>query len=230
MADEGVAYALIGHPFAQVRAALTDAGNWCDILTLHLNVKGCRASDARIALYLGKKTPQSLEDASRLAFTFSASASGQDYLQVQLAAQEGPMGTSDYRITLEAAPMDEQRTLLRFSYAYSFGVRGRLAMSGYLSTIGASKIGFTVTGTSNGQPVYVKGVRGVVERNTMRYYLAIQTWMDALDLPADQRLEKRLAAWFEATERYAPQLHELERAEYLDMKRAEFARQRSQPG
>jgi hypothetical protein len=35
---EGVAYALIGHPFSQVRAALTDAGNWCDILTLHLNV------------------------------------------------------------------------------------------------------------------------------------------------------------------------------------------------
>ena len=41
--------------------------------------------------------------------------------------------------------------------------------------------------------------------------------------PARQR-EQRLATWFDATEQYALQLHELDRNDYLAMKRNEFRR------
>jgi len=106
----------------------------------------------------------------------------------------------------------------------------RIAMQSYLATIGRNKVGFSVTGrTADSQPVYMGGMRGVVERNTMRYYLAIETYLGALSVPASQQVEKRLNAWHAGVERYPVQLHELERDEYLAMKRKEIRRQQ-QPG
>ena len=64
----------------------------------------------------------------------------------------------------------------------------------------------------------------MVERNTMRYFLAIEASLDALAAPAGQRTEKRIREWFTATERYARQLHEMDADEYLAMKRREYAR------
>ncbi len=64
-------------------------------------------------------------------------------------------------------------------------------------------------------------MRGVVERNTMRYYLAIEAYLGALTTPVPQQLEKRLNDWYSGIERYPLQLHEIERSEYLAMKRSE---------
>lgn len=76
-------------------------------------------------------------------------------------------------------------------------------------------------------PAYIGGVRGLIERNTMRYYLAIDSFIGAeRALPAAQ-FESRLQNWFTATERYPQQLHEMDRGEYLDMKRAEYLRQQT---
>ena len=55
----------------------------------------------------------------------------------------------------------------------------------------------------------------------MRYYLAIEAYLGALSLPAAQQLDKRLNDWHSGVERYPVQLHELDRADYLDMKRKE---------
>jgi hypothetical protein len=70
-------------------------------------------------------------------------------------------------------------------------------------------------------------MRGLVERNTMRYYLAIEAFLGALSSPPQARLEKSLHDWFSAIERYPRQLHELEQSEYLDMKRKEYLRQQA---
>ena len=89
-------------------------------------------------------------------------------------------------------------------------------------------MGFTVTGTqADGQPLHIGGTRGVVERNTMRYYLAIEVFLGALSAPPQVRFEKRLRDWFAAAERYPRQLHEMEQGEYLDMKRKEHLRQQA---
>ena len=68
-------------------------------------------------------------------------------------------------------------------------------------------------------------MRGMVERNAMRYYLAVESFLGALAVPEPERTEKRLRDWYEATEQYARQLHDLERHEYLKMKRDEVVRQ-----
>ncbi len=68
-------------------------------------------------------------------------------------------------------------------------------------------------------------MRGLVERNTMRYYLAIEAYLGALSMPPAARLEKRLRDWFASIESYPRQLHEMDENQYLKMKRREFLRQ-----
>ena len=101
-------------------------------------------------------------------------------------------------------------------------------MQGYLATIGSAKVGFTSLGQqTGGQPDYIGGVRGVVERNTMRYYLAIDSYLAALNQPPAQQLNARFERWFDATEKYPMQLHEIDRDSYLSMKKSEYQRQQT---
>jgi len=173
-----------------------------------------------------KKNDQPIEQTYEVAFDYRVAAQGADYLQVRLNAENGPLGTKDYRIVLEAVPLDAARTFLHLAYSYGYGFAARVAMKGYLATIGSGKVGFSVTGKdADGKPQYVGGVRGVVERNTMRYYLAIDAYLDSLAAPKGEQQDKRLRDWFAATERYARQLHELNEDEYLTMKKKEVARQ-----
>ena len=71
----------------------------------------------------------------------------------------------------------------------------------------------------------MEGVRGTIERNTMRYYLALQAVLETRDLPPDDRFEASIRSWFALTERYRPQLYEMEREEYLQAKRREHINQ-----
>ncbi len=226
---KGDIHARVNYPFAAVRAALSTPQHWCDILILHLNTKYCRAATANNAdvlnVSIGKKHDQPLDQAYRVVFDWRVSAQGPDYLQITLSADKGPLSTSNYRIVLEAIPLEGERTFIHLSYAYDYGLAGRLAMQAYLGTIGRDKVGFTLTGKDNGSPSHIGGLRGVVERNTMRYYLAIEAYLGALSAPPRARLEKRLHDWFAASERYPRQLHEIKRNEYLEMKRREYQRQ-----
>ena len=111
---------------------------------------------------------------------------------------------------------------LHMGYAFSYGGASNLAMRVYLNTVARDKVGFTRLPPAD-RPV--GGMRGVFERNTMRYYLAIESYLASLQLPPQQQLEHRLGAWFDATEKFSRQLHELERDEYLRMKRNEVRRQ-----
>ncbi len=230
---KGDIYALVSHPFAAVGTALSSADNWCDILLLHLNTKYCRASTSGegsvLNVSIGKKYDQPLDEAYRVTFDYRVAAQAPNYLQVRLNADKGPLSTRNYRIVLEAIPLENGRTFIHLSYSYAYGLVGRMAMKVYLGTTGKDKVGFTDAGTQpDGQPLYIRGMRGVVERNTMRYYLAIEAFLAALSEPPQAQLEKRLHDWFAAIERYPRQLHELELGEYLGMKRKEHLRHQAE--
>ena len=229
---QGDVLAVINFPFATVKAGLNSPDHWCDVMILHINTKYCRASTGPagtfLRVHIGRKTPEALADSVGVDFSYRAAAASDEYLDIFLSATQGPMGTSDYRIRLEAVPLPGDRTFLHLSYAYCTSLVGRLAMETYLATLGSEKVGFTVTGTqADGQTEFIGGVRAVVERNTMRYYLAIDAFLEAEKAAPAERLERRLQNWFTATESYPRQLHEMDRASYLEMKRAEVARQNS---
>jgi hypothetical protein len=216
----GDIHAELSHPFRAVSEALGRRQNWCQILILHPNVKKCAIDDdagRSIGIAVGSgEVP--------MEFGFRVAAATADYLRVELGAASGPLGTSDYRLMLEAAPLDDRRTLVHFAYSYAYGAQARLAMQAYLGTLGRGKEGFTIAGRdSDGRPVRIDGLRGALERNAMRYHLAIDAFLDSLGAPPPQRPERALQAWLAAISRY-PQLHEEEG--YAERKRAEIQRQR----
>ena len=228
----GHAYAVLDSSFSTFSATFASPARWCDVLILHLNTKYCRAqadtSPTTIKMNIGKKTEQKLQESFALTFAHRLVTASQTYLAVQLNANEGPLGTNNYRIELQAVPLAAGKTFVHFRYSYGYGVSSRLAMQAYLSTVGSGKIGFTQT--AQGQKTsYVGGVRGAVERNTMRYYLAIEAYLASLNQSMAQQLDSRLQYWFDATEEYAQQLHEIEKSAYLNMKISEYRRQQKDP-
>lgn len=237
-AVSGDVHALIDSPFDVTSAALANPADWCDILLLHINTKICRASTGAggtvLSVRIGSKHDEPIAEASRVEFAYRVPIRNPAHLLVRLDSAEGPMGTRDYRIVLEAIPLEGGRTFIHLGYSYGYDLFGRLAMGTYLATAGRDKVGFTPVGAhfkaGSGPPGLVGGVRGVMERNTMRYYLAIEAFLGALAAPPQARFEKRIRDWFAASERYPLQLHELGRAEYLGLKRAENLRQQAAPG
>ena len=222
--QQGDIYAILEMPFREVAPALQDDNGWCAILILPPNVKHCESHRA-LALYVARKPQNRLEDAYRVELRYELAAATAEYLRVALSAPTGPFGTKDYRIRLEAAPLDARRTFVHLSYSYGLGMAARIAMQGYFATSGRDKVGFTVVDRlPDGRPVYVDGARGLVERNAMRYYLAVEAYLQSLGTPPAERLETRLRDWYAAVERY-PQLDEdVNREEYLRMKRREAGR------
>ncbi|HET9653615.1 MAG TPA: hypothetical protein VFP36_15555, partial [Usitatibacter sp.] len=221
---KGEVYAVVNHSFAQVRDTLSRPASWCEVMLLPFNTKGCAADADSLHVYVGRKSDTPIDNAFRIDFRYGLKSLTEDYLHVALDAPTGPVGTHDYRIVLEAAPLEGGRTFLHLSYSYAFGAMSRIAMQTYLSTAGSGKVGFSEETDPQGRAHLVQGVRGVVERNTMRYFLAIGAFLDSLTAPPELRVEKRLRDWFEATERYRRQLHEMDMGEYLSMKLREYAR------
>lgn len=231
-ASQGDVYAVVDYPIAAVSDAFSSAANWCDALILHLNVKYCRpvSRDGRTLLStaIGRNFDQPMSSAYRVEFTFGITASRPDYVDVELKARKGPLDTSNYRISLEAVGLEGERAFVHLRYSYNYGFVGRLATKMYLATSGSDKVGFTVVGDPNDpKPRFIGGVRGAIERNTMRYYPAIDAYLGALATPVSGRFEESLERWFTATELYPRQLREIDRDTYFAMKRSEYLRQQS---
>jgi hypothetical protein len=232
-APRGDAYAVVDYPFATVAAAFATPASWCESLLLHLNVQYCRAGvhDGRpqLSAAVGKKTNQPLDDTHRIDFVYEIAEAGADYTRVELSSVKGPLGTGNYLIALELVALDEQRSFVHIRYSYTQGFITRCAASLYFSTSGRDKVGFTWIQDDDDAPRLGRGIRGALERNTMRYYLAVDVYLHDFASPAPQRFEQSLEHWFDGTERFARQLHEVARDDYLTMKRGQYLRQQGLP-
>ncbi len=222
----GEVFGVVHYPYARLGSALESPASWCGIAPLDPNIKACtfRNTDdqCQLTLYSGRKYYQPPEEVYQLKFRFNLVAGTPEYMGIFLAADKGPLRTTNYRILFEAVPLDGERTFVHFSYAYRNSLLAEMLTGVYFATLGHDKKGFTVVGRDeNGDPEYVGGVRGAVERNAVRYYLALLAYLDTMALPADQRFEKRMNEWFDLTARYPLQLYEMDREQYLADKRRE---------
>jgi hypothetical protein len=223
-------YGIFNHPFSSVLNVLKIPANWCEIVSLHLNVKACTYRDIPgtwgMTLYFGRKVYQSPEDTYHFIFHCRNVKQQQGYIDIVLSADEGPLGTKDHKMRFEAIPLDGGSTFVRVSYDYNYGISLRLAEKIYFATLGLGKVGFTVSGTdTSGNPVYIGGPRGALERNAVRYYFAIQAFMDTLRYPEESRFSMRTSKWYDLTNRYRKQLFEMEKKDYLRFKTEEHKNQ-----
>jgi len=223
-------YGIFDYPFSSVANVLKVPANWCEIVSLHPNIKACTYQESHgswlLDFYVGRKNFQLPQDVSQVLYRYRKVDQGPGYLDVLLNAESGPFGTNDHAMRFEALPLDGNRTFVHVSYEYSDSAALRLAAKAYFASLGRSKVGFTVTGQDNkGNPVYIGGPRGSIERNAVRYYFAIQTIMSTLDSPENRRFDMRISTWYDLTSRYKKQLFDLEKRDYLTFKAAEHKNQ-----
>lgn len=216
---------VIGEPFAQVSEALSHPASWCEFLPLVFNVKSCtlenRGGRTELNLYVGRKFFETPEESVRLDYRFQVPERGKDRLRVILSAPEGAFGTRDYRIELEMRPSGVGKTFLGMASSFRPSLRSKLATQAYLATAGKDKVGFSVEGKQGASPVYAGGLKGIIERNAMRYYLALQAFLATLHLPQEKRFEAQLQSWYDLTAKYPKQLYEMDKPTYLNAKRQE---------
>lgn len=225
---EGDVHAEVAHPFADVAAAFKSAKTVCALLFMHLNVRACQPSTTAggesLTLVVGPKRAQASDLRHQLDYALRLEVSMPAYLRVALHAPRGPLMTRDYRIVFEAVPIDARRSFVRLGYAYHNTALARFAMEAYLATAGRAKIGFTVVGQDDaGRPVFVQGERAALERNVIRYFLALEAYNSVTAGSPQERMDARLRTWFALTERHPAQLHELSLDEYLQEKHDDLA-------
>ena len=217
-------YGTIKYPFDIVENELQLPTNWCDIILPHSNVRAFTYKKVNdtwlLTLYNVRKFKDPLKKAYQMNFEYRVIAQQPGFFAISLAARKGPFRTKDHQFGLEAIPLDEDRTFIHLRYSYRYSRFGYLLMKSYFSISGAGRIGFSVIGTdSDGNPVYVGGLRGAIEGNVLRYYLTILAYVDTLMIPVEQRFEERMSQWYDLTARYKKQLFEIEKEEYLTYKR-----------
>lgn len=216
----GDLHARIAHPFARVEALLGEPANWCELLTLLPNIRHCRVDGAeRLTVHIARRFDQPLEDTYTVDFSLQMTRIDGQFLQATLDAAQGPVGTSQYRILLRAVPVGTAQSFVHVHYGYSYGLTARLGAHAYLSTRGRHKLGFSVARMdAQGRPELIGGLRGAVERNAMRTYLAIEAFLGAHALAPAERRERSLEAWLDAIEDYPRQLAEADREAYVQAK------------
>lgn len=225
-------YGIFDSPFRSVVNVLQVPANWCDIVSLHPNVKACTyrelPDDWLLTFYIGSKKYQTPEETRQVSYRFQNVVQQPEYLDILLHADAGPFGTEGHRMRFEALPLEGGRTFVHVSYEYSDSMALRLAGKAYFSTLGRDKVGFTVTGRDgNGQNIFIGGPRGAIERNAVRYYFAIQTFMSTLRYSEQGLFNARISQWYDLTARYRKQLYDLDKKDYLAFKTKEHENQKT---
>ncbi|HVT35076.1 MAG TPA: hypothetical protein VHE37_05815 [Nevskiaceae bacterium] len=172
----GEVYARAEYALGELAESLSDPRQWCDLLLLHPNTARCavdgEVDEPKLELEVTRRIDS--PETHHLAFSLRAAASTPAYFGADLAAEHGPMATSDYRIRVEAVPVDDKSLFLHLRYSYRVAWSTRLALKMWLATLGRDCVGFTPAGVSRrGEVEYIRGMRGSAERNVMRYFLAI---------------------------------------------------------
>ncbi len=219
-------YGIFAHPFSNMVNVLQVPANWCDIVPLYPNIKACTAKNIadgwELTFYLASKGYHPPQDSRPVIYRFGFMARQEQYIDINLTADDGPFGTKNHKMRFETLPLEGDRTFVHVSYGYRDSTALRLAARVFFATVSRGMTGFSVTGTDKkGNPVYVGGPRGAVERSAVRYYLAMQAFLDTLHLPLEKRATGRIKAWYSLASRYGTQLLDMGKEEYLTAKTRE---------
>lgn len=221
----GSVYAVNNHPFTAMAAPFARPQVWCEVMLLPFNTRSCQLGTEggapELVLNITRKNGLEASQGHTLRLDWHKVAATADYLEVRLTSESGPLGTAGYVIVLRAVPLAQGRTFTHFTFSFRFGGAARVATQAYLATIGRDKVGFSMVQQAGSERL-VGGMRGIVERNAMRYFLALEAWLNTARVPPAQQLEARLEDWFDATERYPRQLREMDKPTYLANKRRDY--------
>jgi hypothetical protein len=223
-------YGVVDYPFATIQKEFSKPRDWCDMIILHPNIRACTYSGTDsgwvLTLHNVNRYDQTITEAYQLYFKYNIISGTQSYVDMSMVADKGPFNSSDHKFRIRAAALDGKRSFVHLSYSYRYSPLQYIAIKSYIALFGTKRAGFSVESfTEENGPVYVSGVKGSIERNVMRYYLAILAYFDALKYPPEQRFEKRLSGWINLSDRYQRQFPRIEHTKYFENKRADLKNQ-----
>ena len=223
-------YGVIDFPIETLQRELSKPKNWCDIIILHPNIRACtysgNTSGSVLVMHNVNRHFQAIAEAYQMLFKYQIIQASQSFLDIAMNADSGPFGSYDHKLRLRAVALDVKRSFVHLSYSYTYGSIQYLAMKSYFALFGVRRAGFSIDSfDEKSGPIYVSGVKGAVERNVMRYFLAILAYFDAMKYPQEQRFEKRLSGWIELSGRYKEQFPKVENEQYFDFKRVDLKNQ-----
>jgi hypothetical protein len=229
----GDLFATVEYDMAPINVAASSTERWCEVMLLLSNSHGCQATGGAnsdiLQVSISSSKTADMTGATPTAFQLQVRSATADYLDAALVATEGPMGTRNISLRLQAIPLTATRSFVHLHYAYDTQWLGRMAMQAYLQTAGRGKVGFTPTADVSGSSAYISGARAVIERNTMRYFLGFDCALAFNAQKAPQRFASMAQCWYGQVEQYPVQLHEMQRTEYLNMKSAQYQREQKTP-
>lgn len=231
----GDLYATVEYGIATIQIAAASSERWCEIMLLLSNTLGCGANagdkNNQLQVIISSSKTADPTGTTPTEFQLKIANATSDYVNAALLANTGPMGTQNISLRLEAIPLSATRSFVHLHYSYDTHWMGNIAMQAYLQTKGRGKVGFTaVPGADASTTAYIGGTRGVIERNTMRYFLGLDCALALSTEQAPQRFKSMAQCWYGQVEKYPLQLHEMQRTEYLDMKALEYRKlQTTQP-
>ncbi len=228
----GHAFSLLDYSYSDVVNLLSSMENWCFAVILNVNIKTCTheydaAGIKYLTFYVEDEHYVTPENAYHIRYRYEIIRQENSYFYLKMNAEEGPYDTGNYLFIVELIPLANNRSFIHLAYSAHFGWISRLLLNTYLATIGRRKFGFTVVGQNNaGQLKYIRGIQAIMERNTARYLLAFQAYLETLSVNPKDRFMAGLTQWHAYSELFKAQLYELNSADYIFNKKREFENQR----
>ena len=214
--------------FSDVSAVLAKPGSYCDFLPLLFNVKTCVITElnpvTRMKFYVAGKHYTPPITSYRIHAVFRLVDRTPDKIRVRMEADPDTPGKSDYGVDLVAIPLDGE-TLMYLKSRYAPGRITRMATNTYVNVFARDKPGFTEIQEPGGKKKLITGFPAVIERSSVRAYFALKAYTLNYHLPPDKRFEACLKTWYDLNQPYKKQLYELERDQYLQIKRREHKNQ-----
>ena len=232
-AVSGDLHAVMEQSLEALKSMATNPRRWCEVILLLSNTKACQVEggslEPKLSVLASSSKGQSAAGATTSLFQLSVPTDTPEYLNVMMLADSGPMGTRQLRLQLGAIALTPARSFLHLHYSYNTSWMGHMAMQTYLQTLGRGKTGFTAVDSAESASTFIGGARGVIERNTMRYFLGLECSLATHGPESAARFQAMASCWYDEVERYPQQLHEMSRSDYLGMKAAEYKASKVEP-
>jgi len=209
--------ALVPVTFTELANFYRDDSQWCQAFFANVYVKSCYKNQRSLRLFYNNNDRyQDLEAAFRFDYRIETQQLDPTRLYISLIAASGPLGSFDYQLNIEAQAANAGNSFIRLVYQARYGWLARSAVYVYLKTLGGGKVGFSHD--QDNKPV--EGLRGVLERNAMRYLLALSAYFTNHE--SGKPYTVTLKNWHDYAQVFQDELQEIDWNAYQSLKTKEY--------
>lgn len=192
-----------------VHRKLKNPVTWCRISLLVPDVRACQINEGEKTAIILSLRSGGTEGVREIEHKFRVDKMGPQWIHVVFRADRAAMGVRDAGLSV-VARQGATGVELELEYGLHPSIRSRLATSAYLVGEAGKRPGISYSISSDGIREYVTGVRALMERNAMRYFLAVLATLETDD-PVSA-----VDAWYEMASRYKADLPEQNKDDYAE--------------